>query len=171
MGKPTDEKSKEPPTTGSASSSPSQPPPAYEAAQERVLLDFPKLNLGRDLGSPVSGTITADQCVAHLKFLAVLADLRDSISNQDGLFGIFDSQANKFPESYEQAMMRIREKRWAVYTSRAADRYEKWFFTALPRFRRRATIPDLESNQYEDIVDCPSSALWTNINIPPLGES
>ncbi|KAJ5287682.1 Protein of unknown function DUF1399 [Penicillium angulare] len=181
MGKPTDEKAKERPTTASSSatglssesasassSTGNQPPPEYEAAQERVLVDFPKLSLGEDLGSPIDGTITTDQCIAHLKFLAVLADLRDSISNQDGLFGIFDSQANKFPDSYDQAMIRIREKRWAVYTARAADRYEKWFMTALPQFRPPATLSDVESNTYENITDCKTKALWTDKIMPPL---
>ncbi|KAJ5751827.1 hypothetical protein N7520_008744 [Penicillium odoratum] len=153
-----------------------QRPPSYHNDEQQVLLELPKLNLCDtktnnmdSIVQTVTGqTVTGDQCVAHLKFLAVLADLRDYISNQDGLFGLSDSQANKFPDDVDQAKARIREKRWAVYVARAVDRYEKWWFAALPMSRPHATMTDQESANYEHITDCEMKILWDTDNLPPI---
>ncbi|KAJ5523250.1 hypothetical protein N7513_012794 [Penicillium frequentans] len=148
-----------------------QRPPSYENDEQQLFLALPKLNLGqpKDINSIVTTkTATRDQCVAHLKFLAVLADLRDSISSQDGLFGLFDSQAEKFAEEAALAKARIREKRWAVYVARAVDRYEKWWFAALPQSRPFATMADQESTRYEEITDCEMMILWDANNLPPI---
>ncbi|KAJ5174875.1 uncharacterized protein N7482_000752 [Penicillium canariense] len=144
-------------------------PPSYN--QPEVLLQLPQLNLNEVAISATTRTVTRDQVVAHLKFLAVLADLRDLISNNDGLFGLFDSEADKYPDSLNEARARIREKRWAVYTARAVDRYQKWWSTCLPMSRPHATMLDLEMQNYEDIVDCETLILWSVDNMPPLGES
>ncbi|CAG7921369.1 unnamed protein product [Penicillium olsonii] len=141
-------------------------PPSYSAEQaEQPPLEL-KLNLGSIPSS--SATVTRDQCVAHLKFLAVLADLRDSISGEDGLFGIFDSEAERFPDSLNEARARIREKRWAVYVARAVHRYTTWWSVGLPRSRQMATIADLESAEYGDIVRCDTLVAWSQENLPPL---
>ncbi|KAJ5289889.1 uncharacterized protein N7443_010142 [Penicillium atrosanguineum] len=118
-------------------------PPSYNQADE-LALAVPQLNLGGT--GTTNDPVSADQCVAHLKLLAVLADLRDSISNNDGLFGLFDSEAERFPASSNEANVRIREKRWAVYTARA----------------------DLESPEYETIVDSPTQVVWSPDNMPPI---
>ena len=144
-------------------------PPSYSADQ----VEQPPLELKLNLTSPPpsNATVTRDQCVAHLKFLAVLADLRDSIASDDGLFGIFDSEAERFPESLNEARARIREKRWAVYVARAVHRYNTWWTIGLPRSRQMATIADVESAKYEDIVKCDTLVAWSPENLPPLGRS
>lgn len=150
-----------------------QRPPSYQNEEQQLYIALPKLNLGqpKDVDSILTmKTVTRDHCVAHLKFLAVLADLRDFISNQDGLFGLFDSHADKFADQSAQARARIREKRWAVYVARAADRYEKWWFAALPQSRPFATMTDQESANYEGIIDCEMMILWDANNLPPIGE-
>jgi hypothetical protein len=171
MGMSTGEKPKEPSANGVngsvADEKTTDRPPSYNQADE-IALALPKLNLGgnRSLHNPVS----PDQCVAHLKFLAVLADLRDSISNNDGLFGLFDSEAERFRSSSNEAHARIREKRWAVYTARAVERYRQWWFSCLPMSRPHVTMDDLESREYETIVDSPTQVVWSPDNMPPLGE-
>lgn len=165
MGVSTDEKSKETPDPGIPPEAPERPP-SYNA--EQLALELPKLNLSASPNS--SYPVPRDQCVAHLKLLAVLADLRDFISNNDGLFGLFDSEADKFPDSLNEAKARIREKRWAVYTARAVDRYTKWWFTCLPMSRPQVTMKDLENEKYEEIVDCETLILWSADNLPPIGE-
>lgn len=162
----TDEKPKEKPANGTANGQSGERPPSYKQADELVL-ELPKLNLG--VPSSIY-PITRDQCVAHLKFLAVLADLRDLISNNDGLFGLFDSDADKFPESLNEARARIREKRWAVYTARAVERYTRWWFTCLPMSRPQVTMTDLEQREYESIIDCETQILWSDDNMPPIGK-
>ncbi|EKV07871.1 hypothetical protein PDIG_62120 [Penicillium digitatum PHI26] len=167
MGGSTDEISKEvfnqSETIGKSSD---ERPPSYSANQaEQPALQLPQLDLS---SHPSSNTITRDQCVVHLKFLAVLADLRDTISSDDGLFGIYDAKAEIFPKELNEARARIREKRWAVYTARAVERYTKWWSTGLPRSRPMATINDLESVDYENILSCNTRVAWSTDNLPPL---
>ncbi|OJD15089.1 hypothetical protein AJ78_04636 [Emergomyces pasteurianus Ep9510] len=79
--------------------------------------------------NPVSvGPVTTDQCIAHLKLLAALADLRETISAIDGLFNLHDTEYEKYQteESRLKAARLIREKRWAVYVGRAVDRFSTW---------------------------------------------
>lgn len=142
-------------------------PPSYDA--EQLALELPNLNLGKSQQYPTSSIVPHDQCVAHLKLLAVFADLRDAISNNDGLFGLFDSAADKFSDSVDEAKARIREKRWAVYTARAVDRYAKWWLTCLPMSRPQLTMKDVESPNYEEIVDCETRLAWSKNNLPPIG--
>lgn len=172
MGVSTGEKSKETPDAEtplkSVANGQTERPPSYNA--EQLALELPKLNLSAPPNYKSSGPVPRDQCVAHLKLLAVLADLRDFISNDDGLFGLFDSEAGKFPDSLNEAKAKIREKRWAVYTARAVDRYTKWWFTCLPMSRPQVTMKDLEDPKYEEIVDCDTSIAWRADNLPPIGE-
>jgi hypothetical protein len=170
MGMSTDEKSKDAPIQSEAiGKSSSERPPPYSANEvEQPPLELPQLDLSSNLSA--STTITRDQCVAHLKFLAVLADLRDTISSDDGLFDIYDAEAERFPDSLNEARARIREKRWAVYTARAVDRYTEWWSHGLPGSRPMATINDLESIDYENIINCGTIVAWSTENLPPLGK-
>ncbi|KAJ5163215.1 uncharacterized protein N7500_005045 [Penicillium coprophilum] len=168
MGVSTDKKPKDAPNQSEAlSESSSERPPSYSADKvEQPPLALPQLHLGPPTSS--STTVTRDQCVAHLKLLAVFADLRDTISSDDGLFGINDAEAERFPDSLNEARARIREKRWAVYTARAVDRYTKWWSIGLPRSRPMATISDLEDIDYENIINCDTVVAWSQDNLPPL---
>ncbi|KAF3387167.1 hypothetical protein F1880_000526 [Penicillium rolfsii] len=141
-------------------------PPSYN--QPEVPIQLPQLDLEKVPGSETTQTVTRDQVVAHLKFLAVLADLRDYISNVDGLFGLFDSQANPHPDAFDEARARIREKRWAVYTARAADRYQKWWLACLPKSRSPITMQDLTAETYEGVVSCETKIDWNVKTMPPL---
>ncbi|KAJ5156161.1 Protein of unknown function DUF1399 [Penicillium capsulatum] len=168
MGLSTDRASKEVSSNGAgAGDEKTGRPPSYDSADE-VILALPKLNLENKPNNATTSTVSPDQCVAHLKLLAVLADLRDFISGNDGLFGIFDSEADKFPGSLDQARARIREKRWAVYTARAVDRYTQWWFTCLPMSRPAVGLKDLEVYDYETIADCDIRILWSKDNMPPI---
>lgn len=175
MGMSTDIKSQETPTKGAAGNADAKERPPSYTQEEELLLNFPKLNLSDTKNLPsLTSTVTRDQCVAHLKFLAVLADLRDMVSNNDGLFGIFDKQADihqDMPQALNESRARIREKRWAIYTARAVERYRKWWFTCVPMSRPHVTISDLESPEYEKILDSETLVLWSEENLPPLGES
>lgn len=152
--------------------SPERPPSYNQPDEPDLVVQLPQLKL-KDEDVPLSEinqTVSRDQVVAHLKFLAVLADLRDFVSNSDGLFGLFDSAANEYPDSLNEARIRIREKRWAVYTARAVDRYQKWWSACLPMSRSVVTMQDLSSSSYETIVDCDTKVLWSVENMPPIGE-
>jgi hypothetical protein len=164
MGVSTDKLSKE---TKQSETSSSERPPSYSDDPVAQLSAELKLNL--QVSSDIK-SISRDECVAHLKFLAVLADLRENISGDDGLFGIKDLEADRFPESINEARARIREKRWAVYTARAVDRYTVWWATGLPRSRPNACLSDVESADYEDIINPKTRVAWSPDNLPPIGK-
>ena len=169
MGLPADEKSKEKADGADVKDQSNERLPSYNQV-DQLTLDLPKLRLQEPTPAGIP-TVTSDQCVAHLKLLASLADLRDFISANDGLFGISDSEASQFPGSEAEARARIREKRWAVYTARAVDRYTKWWFTGLPMSRPHVRVTDMELYEYETIMDCKTQILWSSDNLPPLGKS
>ena len=143
------------------------PPPAYEEITQPLAI--PKLDLNRSVGSPRTSTVTKDECVAHLKFLATLADLRETISVQDGLFGIWDREADDARVGRQNMLARIREKRWAVYTSRAVDRYWTWWVRCVPNSRAPARVNTLQSPTYVNITRAPAYRL-DRVFMPPLGE-
>ena len=106
------------------------------------------------LGNNHQETITVKECVSHLKLLAAIAKLRHDISTSDRLFGINDSEAREFSgEKRNLARARIREKRWAVYVSKAVDRFMAWWESCVPVSEGTAEIS------------------WTVDTLPPLGES
>lgn len=144
-------------------------PPAYETLELGS-----KFNTIPTLKFPDPGPatiITTDQCILHLKLLAAFADLRATVSTVDGLFGICDSQADKFSGEDEmtkcKALIRIREKRWEVFTSRAVDRYADWWTKVVPA-AELPTVSRILQMQYAIIRSGPLE--WTADILPPLGE-
>lgn len=152
----------------------SEAPPTYEeqaaADDEQFFVDIPPLHFN-DVGSAATETVDKDRCILHLKLLAALADLRATISSIDGLFGIHDSQADKFADEATKcnALIRIREKRWAVYTARAADRYQDWWLKSVPSSGEPITWSYAKSGHYASITRAPPIT-WTAKQLPPLGK-
>lgn len=155
-----------------ASSSNGDAPPTYEEQQqedEQFIVEIPPLNFP-DPGLATNSTVEKDRCILHLKLLAALADLRETISSIDGLFGIHDSQASKFPEeTRSKALIRIREKRWAVYTARAVDRYTDWWTQCIPVSEATPTIFTIQSKEYPALTSSSPSS-WLAKSLPPLGK-
>ncbi|GFF86582.1 hypothetical protein IFM60648_07757 [Aspergillus lentulus] len=145
----------------------SEQPPGYDQIDEQIPT-IPPLNLSYNAGPLVSTTVTRDQCVAHLKFIAALADLRDSVAGNDGLFGLHDPPQTEFPDHVDEVRARMREKRWAVYTARAVDRYTKWWGTCVPSNRPGARLKDLEDESYDHITQGNHLLSWSKDSLPPL---
>jgi hypothetical protein len=104
------------------------PPPAYAEtvptdyrSQATTTSTSEAIKLTPGDGTDATALPGAHECIIHLKFLTALAKLRHNISNQDGIFGIEDG-IEKF---IDKEM--LSEKRWAVYVTRAVDRFEAWF--------------------------------------------
>lgn len=132
---------------------------------------LPSLNL-QEPASLTETTVTKDFCIAHLKFLAALADLRDTVSSNDGLFDIYDSQADPFKsdeQQMHQALARIREKRWAVYVTRAVDRFTVWWETCVPHAGGPFNTGALASKSIMDRLNISTRINWTGDTLPPLG--
>ncbi|PWY91142.1 hypothetical protein BO70DRAFT_392790 [Aspergillus heteromorphus CBS 117.55] len=145
-------------------------PPSYslvEPEPEQPALLLPPLDLSRDAGPSSYATVTPDQCAAHLKFLAALADLRDGVASTQGLFGIDDPRPEIFLDNTNEAWARIKEKRWAVYTTRAAARYATWWDMCVPASRSRPTLRDLVDEGYSNITTSTPLA-WSQDLLPPL---
>lgn len=156
---------------GSDTRTSSEAPPTYnEQAEEVFVPEIPPLD-GREAGPAQTTTVTRDHCVGHLKLLSTLADLRQLISQDDGLFGIHDSQADQFidPQERYRALARIREKRWAVYTTRAVDRYESWWTSCIPAYGTPPTTQDLAAPAYPLITRPQAYQNWVQDKLPPLG--
>ncbi|KAF2094769.1 hypothetical protein NA57DRAFT_60188 [Rhizodiscina lignyota] len=105
-----------------------QPPPDFEDLTARLN----NLNLSQSSAVP-----TPDQCIAHLKFLEALHQLRESVAQTEGLFDLISPPEKKSEKPSEQrenaeAQVRVREKRWAVYVARAVDRFETWWNMCIP---------------------------------------
>ena len=111
---------------GFHNASKNSPPPSYaehDSSVSDTTAAFSNLNLD------ASHTPTADQCIAHLKLLEAFHQLREDIALKDGLFGICDNFADTKVTAQEKAelLVKIREKRWAVYVARAARRFQEWW--------------------------------------------
>ncbi|KNG84210.1 hypothetical protein ANOM_007015 [Aspergillus nomiae NRRL 13137] len=142
-------------------------PPAYDQVDGPPLV-IPPLNLFQTAGPPVCSTVTQDQCIAHLKFLAALADLRDNITNINGLFNINDPDPDVFGATTHEAFARVKEKRWAVYTARAVDRYTTWWQKCIQSPRRFLKRRDLVDDSYDLITEHAKSYNWSPKAMPPL---
>ena len=132
------------------------PPPAYSefdtGGNEQIDVDLEAAFSNLDLNACSSTTPKPDECIAHLKLLECFKNLREEISNRNGLFGIEDGfsreslqevydniasecaneseQREKFAQTgrqIERSLNFARDKRWAIYVARAASRYAKWW--------------------------------------------
>lgn len=109
------------------------------------------------------GPVAIDECITHLKFLSATAKLRNFVRETDKLFGIHDSEAQNFsdPHKQAQAAVRIQEKRWAVYVTRAVDRFTTWWQTCLPSSNDNRISMWNHSSE--------ARIAWTAHMMPPLG--
>ena len=129
-----------------------------------------------DPGNPAQTTVSRDQCIAHLKFLAALADLRDTIASSDGLFGIFDSQVDEViskkddERTRHKALAILRERRWMVYVARAVDRYTTWWERCVAKTHQDITTWDMQQPSYASITQWATSLPFGPEDLPPLGE-
>lgn len=145
-------------------------PPAY-GEEDVPPLAIPPLDLSQNAGVSCDTTVTQDECVAHLKFLATLADLRETIASTRGLFGVPDPIPELFDQNLNEACARVSEKRWAVYTTRAVERYTTWFHNCVPSSRTPVRLSDFEESSYDSITDWDLPLRWSQHMLPPLGES
>jgi hypothetical protein len=147
------------------------PPPEYRVDQlpeEDLVASVRALNLTQTTTASKSKALpTNDECIAHLKLLAAFANLREEIAETDGLFDIKDSLASHFSgESQQKLVVKIREKRWAVYVTRAVDRFQQWWKTGLPETH----LGSGEGGRFrmDDILEPNNKFEKTVLNAPPL---
>ncbi len=139
------------------------PPPAYQADPPDITAAFSTLKL-EDTAKP-----TPDQCIAHLKLLEAFHQLREDVATEDGLFGLRDDfvPQGMGEQRHAEALLKIREKRWAIYVSKAAKRFEKWWQVCVE--------PDAEMLSQKAMAaehfDTDRHPLFFNTEtLPPLGK-
>jgi hypothetical protein len=155
--------------TSITSSTPSAPPPEY--TERDVTADLANLNLS------ATGSPTTDQCIAHLKLLEAFHALRQAVSKTDGLFGIHDELASRSAGRYEEELLKVYEKRWAIYVARAADRFQSWWEQCVPSSFKNQAKPrlaqrDLAGNGGVEFPNYSKGGVpieFTADNLPPLG--
>lgn len=147
-----------------------EPPPSYQAQPSAPPIR--PLNLSPSIPT---ASITPDECIAHLKLLSAIADLRDTISRSDGLFGVHDSQIERFgvnnggEQHMAKALALLREKRWGIYVCRAVERFTVWMERCV-RSGRPATVGEVERGDGLTWVGLRERIPWTVQMMPPLGE-
>ncbi|KAI9369131.1 hypothetical protein BJX61DRAFT_545876 [Aspergillus egyptiacus] len=127
---------------------------------------IPALSL--TLGPSRYTTITHSECIAHLKFLGALSDLRDTITSIQNLFNIPDPTPQEFGSHINEAWALVKEKRWAVYTAKAVERYATWWNNCVPSSRLPPTTSLFYSSAYDSILTPNTPLVWTRDELPPL---
>ncbi|KAL4819193.1 hypothetical protein BDW67DRAFT_194154 [Aspergillus spinulosporus] len=141
--------------------------PAYTQTQEQQP-GLPPLNLTQNAGPALYTTVTHYECIAHLKFLAALSDLRDTVTSIPDLFSIPDPGPQEFGTHINEAWALVKEKRWAVYAAKAVARYTSWWNTCVPASRPRPTVQQLSSPTFGINTVCESPLTWARDQLPPL---
>lgn len=134
------------------------------------------------LDSKKHAPLDAYGCIAHLKLLHAIEALREDIGYTDGLWDIWDSRADEYRtdetttsatddlQRHQEALSRIREKRWALFVARAVDRYETWWQTMVDQPPlREADRKTPGSTVYVDFVKPARLRAWWGEVLPPLG--
>ena len=144
------------------------PPPSYAENDPNV---FDTTAAFSNLKLNASRTPTADQCIAHLKLLEAFHQLREDIALTDGLFGICDDFADTKVTAPEKAelLVKIREKRWAVYVARAAKRFEKWWTACVEPNAQMLKQRDIPAT-FSQKVHMGNCLDFDCDNLPPLGK-
>lgn len=161
-------------------------PPAYNEQQPPPPGSIPE-DLSRrlnelNLSATEEGLPTPDRCIAHLKFLEALHQLRDNVASTDGLFGIATPPEKKSEKPSEKkensdAQIAVREKRWAVYVARAVERFEAWWTKCVPATIAGAPAERLNADGYLNLTSEHIAmtgqpiAQLSRENLPPLGRS
>ena len=151
------------------------PPPDYQADDDTVeppdyTAGFANLSIS---DAPTSAIPSVEETIAHLKTLECFSRLRQSIASTDGLFGIENATIVDIArtsslasgEGADELLPRLAEKRWAVYITRAVDRFDAWVSAAVPAISK-PTMAEIERDGATDQITKPS---YVKTAMPPIG--
>lgn len=141
------------------------PPPSYADHSPGITAAFSSLSLGRRTAKP-----TRDQCIAHLKLLECFHELREDVATSDGLFGIKDNFADEISDAKAKTdlLLKIREKRWAIYVAKAAKRFEAWWQNAVETSAKMQCLQEI--GHVSATINTAKPFGDTEDNLPPIGE-
>ncbi|KAF4832764.1 Glycine-rich domain-containing protein 1 [Colletotrichum tropicale] len=169
------------PSTGSGPIPTGPAPPAYTSDPPSSLTD-PLENLS--IAQSPTAIPTEAHCLAHLRLLYAFNRLKTEKGYRNGLWNIFDSRAGSqtsahdskkaaIPDPAEPSidiLVKLREKRWAVYVARAVSRYEAWWSSFVPDMLLENDMLDPDEgrkDRYEGFVR-REGMVWNADMLPPL---
>ena len=150
-----------------------QPPPSYTVNDSRQVPDITAAFSNLDLtASHTKSAPSADHCIAHLKLLESLHQLREEVALTDGLFGIRDAfvPPNLSESDRASLLTKIREKRWAVYVAKATDRFKTWWEKCVETHAHRVRQADLPVIFAKSDPTGGPVLAFNSKHIPPLGK-
>ena len=147
---------------------PENPPPLYAVDAPA---NVPDINAGlSNLGLKTKPTTNLS---AHLRLLESFHQLREDVALHDGLFGIWDSFVPSTRSERERAeiLLKIREKRWAIYVAKAASRFEKWWQVSVEPGAGMLSRAGLISgySKHLDTDNTGEQLHFSKESLPPLG--
>lgn len=175
--------------------------PSYRAVDDQETLappaPLPSLKVPADLADTMlmrdnsAVAVTQDLCLAHLKLLHAIHNLKEDVGYTDGLWGLWDSQvmdgkglspelAQYLPAGADREKMtdddiqkmllsKVREKRWAIFVARAVDRYETWWNTQGISMLTEEDMVATTSDRYMRFPSTNIKLDWKMPMLPPLG--
>nr|POE65285.1 glycine-rich domain-containing protein 2 [Quercus suber] len=163
--------------------SPEPPPAGYELPDydHEHALPPPDITAGFNnltLGSSTKDDVpTPDECVAHLKLLECFYRLKQKIGSSDGLFGIRNELAHDYAQDANrqdktpELLSKLAEKRWAIYVTRAVDRFATWSASIIPD-PDPVTVDSLRIAGAQGLLCQPKSShqplRFDRSNLPPV---
>lgn len=115
----------------------------------------------------------ADQCLAHLKLLHALHALKEDIGYMDGIFGLFDAKCD-MAINRDGSLVKMREKRWAIYLVRATERFQDWWLKVLCNMEPCARLEGKDMTtgaaNFTEFTKTGKARQWTPAILPPLGK-
>ncbi|TVY75725.1 Glycine-rich domain-containing protein, partial [Lachnellula suecica] len=172
---PTPSKEAPPPVAKIAPNPPAkeQPPtyaandPANDPSPEELSRAFSSLRLSEQpLAFPDS-----DQCLAHLKLLYVFHSLKEDVGYTDGLFNLWNGACER-AHNRDEAIAKMREKRWALYIARAVERFQTWWIKVLCTIEpaKRLEGKEMVSNnsRFTEFTSRGAVQKWTVGMLPPI---
>jgi hypothetical protein len=120
------------------------------------------------------GFPSPDHCLAHLKLLSAFKNLKEDVGYTDGLFNLWDAKC-ELVESRDEALAKMREKRWALYIARAVERFEAWWLQVLCTMepQKRLEIKEIVAGNLA-FVGFPGLGKvqrWNPAMLPPIGKN
>jgi hypothetical protein len=113
-----------------------------------------------------------EHCLAHLKLLSSFHALKEDIGYTDGLFNLYDAKCELL-DNRDEALAKMREKRWVLYIARAVERFESWWLNALciREASKRLEGQEMRATvlEFTEFTKQGRVQKWSPSMLPPIG--
>jgi len=129
-------------------------------------------SLSLDDPSEPNGLPTVDQTIAHLELLEAFYALKTAVSGSDGLFDLFDTDVRIPDTTGTEGSSLLAEKRWAVFVTRAVDRFCVWWECLRKKVDAQMLDPSNTEGQVSvEVADeLAKRPVGSRDDLPPLGK-